>query len=235
MTIAILSPHLDDAVLSCWHVLRAAQPVAVINVFAGAPPANSAPGHWDRITDARDPAERVRERRAEDRAALALVDRVPVNLELLDDQHRPGTPRLDDVFEAILPAIGDVDELYAPAALCDHADHSILRDLAVGLAAQGARVHLYADLPHAIPEGWPAWLGNGGPPGDASWLVALANAGVADACLTPRVHALDAAERAAKLAVVELYRTQAAAIQSLSTLPLTDERTWRYEVTWALS
>ncbi len=35
----ILSPHFDDAVLSCWHLLAGAGAVLVVNVFAGEPPA----------------------------------------------------------------------------------------------------------------------------------------------------------------------------------------------------
>jgi len=33
--IAILSPHFDDAVLSCWQLLSGSGDVVVINVFAG--------------------------------------------------------------------------------------------------------------------------------------------------------------------------------------------------------
>ena len=43
----ILSPHFDDAVLSCWHLLASAGEVLVVNVFAGEPPAGTL-GWWDR-------------------------------------------------------------------------------------------------------------------------------------------------------------------------------------------
>ena len=33
----VLSPHLDDAVLSCWHVLGREGDVRVVNVFTGSP------------------------------------------------------------------------------------------------------------------------------------------------------------------------------------------------------
>lgn len=36
--IVIVSPHPDDAVLSCWHLLDDPGQVSVINVFAGVPP-----------------------------------------------------------------------------------------------------------------------------------------------------------------------------------------------------
>jgi hypothetical protein len=44
--IAILSPHPDDAVLSCWHLLSDPGEARVINVFAGIPPPGRT-GWWD--------------------------------------------------------------------------------------------------------------------------------------------------------------------------------------------
>lgn len=70
----ILSPHLDDAVLSCWRVLEAHRSVRVVNVFTGSPPEGSPAPWWDRLTGATDPVRRMAERRAEDRRALALAN-----------------------------------------------------------------------------------------------------------------------------------------------------------------
>ena len=49
----ILSPHFDDAVLSCWHLLASAGEVLVVNVFAGEPPAGTL-GWWDELAGASD-------------------------------------------------------------------------------------------------------------------------------------------------------------------------------------
>ena len=49
----VLSPHLDDAVLSTWSVLRRPGEVAVVNVFAGIPD-SSAPPRCDRLVRATD-------------------------------------------------------------------------------------------------------------------------------------------------------------------------------------
>ena len=51
--VVILSPHLDDAVLCCWHVLSGPADVRVINLFAGLPARGAAPGWWDRRTEPR--------------------------------------------------------------------------------------------------------------------------------------------------------------------------------------
>ena len=88
MAVAILSPHLDDAVLSCWHVLTQPGEVVVINVFAGAPEGRDTVAWWDRYTGATDSRDRVRERAKEDRTALSLAGRTAVNLDLLDEQYR---------------------------------------------------------------------------------------------------------------------------------------------------
>src|SRR5207245_2780131 len=84
----ILSPHFDDAVLSCWQLLDGPTEVRVVNVFTAAPPAGTAPPWWDRVTGATDPVVRMRERREEDAAALAITGTPSVELDLLDDQYR---------------------------------------------------------------------------------------------------------------------------------------------------
>ena len=85
----ILSPHLDDAVLSCWHVLCGPGEVTVINVFAGSPPPGSGASWWDRLTGATDSVARMAERRAEDRAAFAIAGRTATSLDFLDEQYEP--------------------------------------------------------------------------------------------------------------------------------------------------
>ena len=58
----ILSPHFDDAILSCWHLLASAGEVLVVNVFAGEPPAGTL-GWWDELAGATDSAAAVRPER----------------------------------------------------------------------------------------------------------------------------------------------------------------------------
>src|ERR1700679_1179294 len=86
-TTVILSPHFDDAVLSCWHVLASAREVLVVNVFAGEPAAGTL-GWWDRLAGAPASAEVVRARVEEDRRVLALTGCTAVNLPFLDGQYR---------------------------------------------------------------------------------------------------------------------------------------------------
>lgn len=83
--LGVISPHLDDAVLSCGQVIRAHPGSAVVTVFAGRP-------EDDRIEewDARyfKPGDApVPTRRAEDRKACAELGATPIHLDFLDSQY----------------------------------------------------------------------------------------------------------------------------------------------------
>src|SRR4051794_27565794 len=83
----VLSPHLDDAVFSAWHVLSATGDVLVVTVFAGVPEAGFVTA-LDRARGGQESAAVVARRRLEDRAALGLAGRAPVHLDLLDVDYR---------------------------------------------------------------------------------------------------------------------------------------------------
>ena len=84
MSTAVVSTHLDDAVLSCYRELG--PETVVVTVFAGIPPPGE-PGSWDRRTGAPDSTARMRERREEDIEALALSGCRAIHLDLLDSQY----------------------------------------------------------------------------------------------------------------------------------------------------
>jgi LmbE family N-acetylglucosaminyl deacetylase len=234
MTTVILSPHLDDAVLSCWHVLTQPGEVGVITVFAGVPTALTTPAWWDRYTGASDSGERVRERVEEDRSALALAGRTAVNLGFLDEQYRGYEQTLAPLTEQIELLLPRGARIYAPAAFANHADHALVRAAALELRDAGFSVSLYADLPHATLHGWPAWvkgarLGGSRDLASAFWDHVLAGT----SALTPTVHALDAGAHERKLAAVRMYRTQLQGLEEFAGRPLADRETLGYEVDWA--
>jgi hypothetical protein len=66
-----VSPHLDDAVLSCWTVIAGEGNVTVATVFTAGPKVGITTP-WDRDSGV-DSAERMAQRRDEDAAALALA------------------------------------------------------------------------------------------------------------------------------------------------------------------
>jgi LmbE family N-acetylglucosaminyl deacetylase len=236
MPAVVLSPHLDDAVLSCWHLLDAPAPATVVNVFNGSPPEGAPVGWWDRITGATDSAARMREREAEDDEALAVAGARAHHLRLLDHQYRSGSDPEADLACGLERAVDANAVLHAPAAMDGHADHVLVRDAAVRLAGGGRRLVLYADLPHGVRDGWPGWVtGEPEPSGadvGATWKAALQRSGLVAERLVPRVWPLDAATRARKLRALAAYRTQRAAIDRLAFAPLDDPGTLAWEVTW---
>jgi hypothetical protein len=238
MCTVILSPHLDDAVLSCWHVLTQPGEVIVINVFAGVPSGLAAPAWWDQYTGASDSVKRVRERIEEDRTALALARRTAVNLDALDEQYRDSEQQLAPLMEQIERLLVPGATIYAPTAFANHTDHALVRAAALQLRDAGFRVFLYADLPHATLYGWPRWVTGDHAPASkdlatAAWDRSLEETGISPDEMVRTVHELDAEALARKLAAVKTYRTQLHGLVELAGRPLTDRETLGFEVVWA--
>jgi LmbE family N-acetylglucosaminyl deacetylase len=208
-----------------------------VNVFSGSPPPGTPAPWWDQLTGATDPVVRMRERHEEDRRALALAGRAAVAIDLLDAQYRRQELPVATLVERLRTAIPPAALVYAPAAMMRHPDHELVRNAAFELARAGSRLALYADLPHAIEQGWPAWVtGQPSPlPGldvGAAWADVLTGAGLAVERLVPRVRPLDAEARARKLRAVAVYETQRAALDELAFVPLDDPRALAWEVSW---
>jgi LmbE family N-acetylglucosaminyl deacetylase len=210
--IVVLSPHLDDAVLSAWSVISDDRDVAVVNVFAGVPEPRPVP-RWDRMAGADDCRSHMQARLAEDRDALALAGRQAIYLPFLDEQYRKADPGRDALAEALSDAHPAASVLYAPAGIGGHADHLLVRDVAFDLSNRARLpLHLYAELPYAARFGWPSWVtGTRANPRvvvDADWELSLERAPVSRSALSSRVRRLDQEESSAKLAAMKLYRTQ---------------------------
>ncbi|HYF25333.1 MAG TPA: PIG-L family deacetylase [Baekduia sp.] len=237
MAIFVLSPHPDDAVLSCWRLLTAPGDVRVINVFTAAPDA-AGPRRvawWDQLTGAMDGGVRMRERLLEDQEALARAGRRARNLGFLDGQYRRGRQPADEIARRIAREVAADALLVAPAGLGAIPDHEIVRAAALALERRGHAVAFYADLPHAIRFGWPASVTGEDPVDgldvDGYWTATLEQ-GIPDAgSLTRELHVLDDDALSAKAAAVASYRTQLPALVALNGR-LSDPSALRYEATW---
>lgn len=236
--IAVLSPHLDDAVIDCWSLITRPDEVEVVNIFTGSPD----PGvvaYWDRVSGADDSAARQSERVEEDRLALDRANRRPANLGFLGFSYRNGRaePSFAELDTALASHIPAVSAVYAPAALGSmHPDHEVVRAYALAMAAQGFQVILYADVPYCVGHGWPPWV-TGAPPDpyldvDVSWSFSLA--GFRHLSNGPAVVRLSDHDAAQKLAAMRAYRTQ---FQMLDRGPigvLSNPLIHRFEVFWPL-
>jgi LmbE family N-acetylglucosaminyl deacetylase len=179
----------------------------------------------------------VRERIEEDRRALALARREPINLSFLDEQYREHGQPLEPLIQQIVRLLPPDAEIYAPAAFANHTDHLLVRSVALELRAR-FDVLLYADLPHATVHGWPAWvLGTRAPAtkdlASAVWERALAATRLSPAEMIASVHSLEGEAHARKLAAVRMYATQLPALAQLAGRPLADPESLGYEVAWA--
>jgi LmbE family N-acetylglucosaminyl deacetylase len=236
----LLSPHLDDAVLDCWSLLASERELRVANVFTGVPPAGRL-ARWDAITGARDSAERVRERVAEDAVALARARREPINLPFLDAQYRPPppAPSLDELDLAVSSAVGVAARVHAPAGIGGHPDHVLVRRYARMLLRAGMPVSLYAELPYCVTHGWPAWVDGREPEPnrdvDPFWLSFLDRVPELPALRGARVERLDDEAAGAKLDAMLCYETQIRALDHGARGLLSDPEIHRFEVRWELA
>jgi LmbE family N-acetylglucosaminyl deacetylase len=234
----VLSPHLDDAVLSAFAVLDGPGEVLVVNVCDGIPPTGRA-SDWVRLCGGSDDAEQIRLRHAEDRAALATIGRRAVGLGFLEADERPADGDAESVAARLDAAVPSAARLLAPVGMGRHPDHFVTRDAAVALASADVPLplELYADIPYAIRVGWPPWVSGAAPDPhldpDVAWERALLRVPVPRARLTPTVTRLDAPARERKRRALECYASQ---IPALSGGPHRrfDDDALAFEVRWTV-
>lgn len=149
----LLSPHFDDAVLSCWGLLSGGQPLYSTVVFSGSPSKE-----WsDSTRTGRDESDFMLDRINEAKFLYTIAGRQPSFLPFAPARYRSEEPEISELLDAIAETAPEVSAIYAPAGLCDHPDHLLLRELAVSLASQ-LPVFLYAEMPVACSRGWPALI-----------------------------------------------------------------------------
>ena len=173
-----LSPHLDDAVLSCgasvYTQVRSGESVLVVTLFCASPkdPSLTAQARElrERWGSAVDP---VAARRREDVRAMEKLGAEPVHLSFLDCVYRHGGnlaqayyPTQESIFGdvhpcegewhhalavALLAAVCDVGTaiIHAPLSVGHHVDHILVRRMGLLLLRQGHQVLFYEDYPYA--------------------------------------------------------------------------------------
>jgi LmbE family N-acetylglucosaminyl deacetylase len=232
----ILSPHPDDAVLSLWHLLTGEEDVAVVNVFGGSPDGRRGDSWWDRLTGSEDSVARIAERHTEDREALEMVGRAPLDLGFLDGQYRDTDDHPVEPIVAGIARAAPEGLLYAPAALDAHRDHRLVLAAALELRTRGREIALYADVPHATLYGWPAWVTGDEPDPNLDpqvyWDHVTDEFGISVGEDGADVHRLEPAERERKLAVLRAYRTQMPALEAA--FGVSRPHVLGHEVVWRL-
>ncbi len=143
--LAVVSPHLDDAVFSLGATIAAAvrrnEEVRVITVLAGDPDSVEPASEWDRLSGFRSAGEASRARRAEDAAACTVLGATAVWL--------PGAEGTsdDELVAQLRPALESADLVLSPGFPCSHRDH--LRVAQLTFQATRSAVGLYVEQPYA--------------------------------------------------------------------------------------
>ncbi|MFF7443108.1 PIG-L deacetylase family protein [Streptomyces sp. NPDC008122] len=112
----VLSPHLDDAVLSCgallgWAGRRAPVTVATLFTEAAPPPYTLSARQYLRQTRARDAEQLYADRRAEDRRVLELLDVEWRHVGLVDGLFRR-LPRSRPGLGRLAPLLPELEHVY---------------------------------------------------------------------------------------------------------------------------
>lgn len=145
----VVSPHLDDAVLSCG-LLLAAHPTAVVCTVLTAPPEKNMITEWDRNSGFADAFEAILARKAEDVRALTLLGASLIHLPFRDAQYK-SPPSHDALIAALQQTLSQVKPgtVLIPMGL-HHPDHAMVADacLAAVQRFKHLPVHAYEDVPY---------------------------------------------------------------------------------------
>lgn len=231
MAALIISPHLDDAALSCALRLRRGEVGLVATIFAGLPAVDAPRSSWDVITRAESARARVAQRRLEDAAAWGSI-----GLPHLHCDHVEGHSKhldLQTLGRNIAVIAGGFDHVLLPAGIGRHPDHQLVRDAAILALPSATRLTLYGELPYCAFYGWPSpqeyldveayWRG------DVADIVSSRHAN------EPELTALGEDDRSWKQNLLAHYRTQIPAVSG-GTLALFETSTMLdYEVEFPLN
>jgi LmbE family N-acetylglucosaminyl deacetylase len=160
----VISPHLDDAALSCSLFMAANPGSYLTTVFADGPLSVRPLTPWDRAARYfADGADVMGTRRAEDARAAALIQATARHLSYWDRQYRndrygyAGLPDRDlpeAIAEDLLRREPAVDAWMIPLGL-GHPDHRLAADAALIAAERWLPfqpVYLYEELPYAVED-----------------------------------------------------------------------------------
>ena len=159
--IVVVSPHLDDGVLSLGASIaswsRAVATVELLTVLGCDPDSVAPSGGWDRRGGFATEGESARARREEDRRACAVLGATPVWLPFGSvDYERHGDE--GDVRGAVAAAVARADLLLLPGFPLSHPDHewvvaTLVSDLKSATELGARRLGLYAEQPYTRRAG----------------------------------------------------------------------------------
>lgn len=160
----IVSPHLDDAVLSCGQLLADRANITVATVFAGTPPDPALSTEYDANCGFRNAGSAINLRRAEDEVAVGSLKGRVAHLNFLDGQYDDERPSTVDIASALLDLAARLQPEFVvmPIGLV-HPDHELTADACLAAFGGVPALYAYEDMPSRVlwPESVPPrfdWL-----------------------------------------------------------------------------
>jgi LmbE family N-acetylglucosaminyl deacetylase len=148
--LVVVSPHLDDAVLSLGATLSEASRIGIevtnLTVFAGDLDSTAPPAHWDRKAGFSSAGAAARLRRREDAAACALIGMAPIWLSFADSQYASDR---SGVWQQMEPVLQRADLILIPGFPLWHEDHVWVSNVIYEHEQELAPIALYAEQPYA--------------------------------------------------------------------------------------
>lgn len=150
MTQLIISPHMDDAVFSCFANL-VKNNSSVLSIFTKEPKPN-VKTLWDRICGQPNSKEMVKTRKIENKRVLTKIGLKVNYLDYLDHQYNSNSYSINDLKRDIANYSNPKNTTYffplAGGIFVKHPDHILLRKTGLNLLKEGYIVKFYPDIPY---------------------------------------------------------------------------------------
>jgi LmbE family N-acetylglucosaminyl deacetylase len=155
--LVIVSPHYEDAVFSCGHLLASVKNSTVLTVYTGCPENDSLSTEWDARCGFASAREAMLARGQENTNALAVLKARCSDLGFLDSQYmenaRNGADLLGDTLSAALVPLQPAS-VFVPLGLF-HEDHIQVADAMFTVCHRfpGIDWYAYEDIPYCREPG----------------------------------------------------------------------------------
>lgn len=191
----LISPHLDDCLLSCGQLIAGRPDCVVATVFAGTPARGRMLTSYDKDCGFRSASHAMTVRRFEDAKAVALLDGTTVHLDFTDGQYGQDVAP-SAIVEALLAETNreNLSVIVGPLGLA-HPDHHTVRRAFHAVLAERPDLQgwLYEDMPGRV--WWPEQV-----PDALAWWAGMG--------YTPTLGFLGTGDLDRKREAVECYRSQ---------------------------
>jgi LmbE family N-acetylglucosaminyl deacetylase len=150
--VVVLSPHLDDAILSLGGTIarasRSGARIQVVTIFANDPNSTAPPGPWDAVCGFTTAGEAARLRREEDRRGCELLGAETVWLPFADYEYEQDFDD-DGLWDTLAIVVQGADTVLTPGFPLAAPDHARLTKLLLARPLPGVRLALYVEQPYA--------------------------------------------------------------------------------------